>query len=194
MFFYIYFSLSSRFLLCFLLSVGDALGKLACEPVQTWFGSHSQALLSYPLSFFQLFHFLSPKWRLWLSLTTQSPPLRFAIATSTTEEALHHAIRFAFDGKRIDSMLLKFWSRLCESDDYTFLLWELGKWEERTRAIQCFEFAVQREQKHNKQGKWVSAMISILSRLGQVELAKECVWNLFKWDIWKYSLHIFGSN
>lgn len=66
MFFYIFFSLSSRFLLCFLLSVGDALGKLACEPVQTWFGSHSQALLSYPLSFFQLFHFLSPKWRIWL--------------------------------------------------------------------------------------------------------------------------------
>ena len=106
--FFIFFSLSSHFLLCFLLSVGDALGKLACKPVQTWFGSHSQALLSYPLSFFQLFHFLSPKWRLWLSLTTQSPPLRFAIATSTTEKALRHAIRFTFDCKGIDSMLLKF--------------------------------------------------------------------------------------
>ncbi|CBI36966.3 unnamed protein product, partial [Vitis vinifera] len=46
--------------------------------------------------------------------------------TSTAEEALRHAIRFASDDKGIDSVLLNFESRLCGSDDYTFLLRELG--------------------------------------------------------------------
>lgn len=53
----------------------------------TQLGSHSQALPSYPLSFFQLFHFLSPKWRLRLPLTAQSPPLN-PTKTSTTPKTL----------------------------------------------------------------------------------------------------------
>ncbi|WJZ90483.1 hypothetical protein VitviT2T_009624 [Vitis vinifera] len=92
--------------------------------------------------------------------------------TSTAEEALRHAIRFASDDKGIDSVLLNFESRLCGSDDYTFLLRELGNRGEWAKAIRCFEFAVRREQRRNEQGKLASAMISILGRLGQVELAK----------------------
>ncbi|XP_028070062.1 pentatricopeptide repeat-containing protein At4g26680, mitochondrial-like [Camellia sinensis] len=40
-------------------------------------------------------------------------------------------------------------------------------------AIRCFEFAVQRERRRNEQGKLASAMISVLGRLGKVDLAKK---------------------
>ncbi|CAL5437464.1 unnamed protein product [Camellia sinensis] len=95
--------------------------------------------------------------------------------TSTAEEALQQAIRYSGgdDNRHIDSLLRNFESRLCGTDDYTFLLRELGNRGEYSMAIRCFEFAVQRERRRNEQGKLASAMISVLGRLGKVDLAKK---------------------
>lgn len=49
---------------------------------------------------------------------------------------------------------------------------ELANQGECSMAIQCFEFAVGRERRRNEQGKLTSAIISILGRLGEVDLAK----------------------
>ncbi|KAL5700844.1 Pentatricopeptide repeat-containing protein gun1 [Ranunculus cassubicifolius] len=92
--------------------------------------------------------------------------------TSAAEEALQQALRFGRDDYSLDSVLRSYESRLSGSDDYGFLLRELGNRGECLKAVKCFEFAVQREQKRNEQGKLASAMISILGRLGRVDLAK----------------------
>ncbi|KAF8394680.1 hypothetical protein HHK36_020897 [Tetracentron sinense] len=92
--------------------------------------------------------------------------------TFVAEEALQQAIRFGGDEKSLESVLRSFESKLSGSDDYTFLLRELGNRGECSKAIHCFEFAVRRERKRNEQGKLASAMISILGRLGRADLAK----------------------
>ncbi|KAF8369365.1 hypothetical protein HHK36_032624 [Tetracentron sinense] len=92
--------------------------------------------------------------------------------TFVAEEALQQAIRFGGDDQTLDNVLLSFESKLSGSDDYTFLLRELGNRGECSKAIRCFEFAVRRERKRNEQGKLASAMISILGRLGRADLAK----------------------
>ncbi|KAL7200307.1 hypothetical protein ACSBR1_032268 [Camellia fascicularis] len=92
--------------------------------------------------------------------------------TSTAEEALHQAIRHSGDDRHIDGLLLNFEQKLCGTDDYTFLLRELGNRGEYSMAIRCFEFAVRRERRRNEQGKLASSMISVLGRLGKVDLAK----------------------
>ncbi|KAI9182718.1 hypothetical protein LWI28_028195 [Acer negundo] len=92
--------------------------------------------------------------------------------SSAAEEALQQVIQFAKDDKSLDNILLNLEGRLCGSDDYTFLLRELGNRGEWSKAIHCFDFAVKRERRKNDQGKLASAMISILGRLGKVELAK----------------------
>lgn len=89
------------------------------------------------------------------------------------EDALQQLIRCSGDDKLIDSVLLNFQSKLCGSDDYNFLLRELGNRNEWSMAIQCFEFAVSRERRRTEQGKLASSMISVLGRLGKVELAKK---------------------
>ncbi|KAH9786837.1 pentatricopeptide repeat-containing protein [Citrus sinensis] len=88
------------------------------------------------------------------------------------EEALHHVTAFARDDVSLGDILKKFEFKLCGADDYTFLLRELGNRGEWSKAIQCFAFAVKREERKNDQGKLASAMISILGRLGKVDLAK----------------------
>ncbi|PON45009.1 Smr domain containing protein [Trema orientale] len=92
--------------------------------------------------------------------------------TSVAEEALQQAIQFGKDDVGLDDVLLSFEPKLCGSDDYTFLLRELGNRGECRKAIRCFEFAVSRERRKTEQGKLTSAMISTLGRLGKVELAK----------------------
>ncbi|KAI3679087.1 hypothetical protein L6452_38395 [Arctium lappa] len=89
------------------------------------------------------------------------------------EDALHQLIRCSGDDRLIDSVLLGFQSKLCGSDDYNFLFRELGNRNESSMAIQCFEFAVTRERRRTEQGKLASSMISVLGRLGKVELAKK---------------------
>ncbi|XP_042492464.1 pentatricopeptide repeat-containing protein At2g31400, chloroplastic-like [Macadamia integrifolia] len=92
--------------------------------------------------------------------------------TSVAEEALQQAIHFAGNDKAFESVLLSFESKLSGSEDYGFLLRELGNRGECSMAIRCFEFAVRRERKRYEQGKLASAMISTLGRLGRVDLAK----------------------
>ncbi|KAG8663610.1 pentatricopeptide repeat-containing protein At2g31400, chloroplastic [Manihot esculenta] len=92
--------------------------------------------------------------------------------TSAAEEALHQVVLYAKDDQALENVLLNFESRFCGSDDYTFLLRELGNRGDSSKAIRCFEFAVRREKRKSEQGKLASAMISILGRLGKVELAK----------------------
>lgn len=92
--------------------------------------------------------------------------------TAVAEEALQQAIQFGKDDLGIDNVLLSFEPKLCGSDDYTFLLRELGNRGECRKAIKCFEFAVARERRKTEQGKLTSAMISTLGRLGKVDIAK----------------------
>nr|XP_027099613.1 pentatricopeptide repeat-containing protein At2g31400, chloroplastic-like isoform X1 [Coffea arabica] len=92
--------------------------------------------------------------------------------SSVAEEALLQAVRFSGDDARFDSILLAFEPKLCGTDDYTFLLRELGNRGEWSMAMRCFDFAVARERRRNDQGKLASSMISILGRLGKVDLAK----------------------
>lgn len=89
------------------------------------------------------------------------------------EDALHQLIRCSGDDRLVESVLLSFQSKLCGSDDYNFLFRELGNRNEWSMAIQCFEFAVSRERRRTEQGKLASSVISVLGRLGKVELAKK---------------------
>ncbi|KAF6170924.1 hypothetical protein GIB67_014741 [Kingdonia uniflora] len=91
---------------------------------------------------------------------------------SVAVEALHQAIQFGGNDEGLESVLKSFEMKMSGSDDYGFLLRELGNRGECSKAIKCFKFAVQRERKRNEQGKLASAMISILGRLGRVDLAK----------------------
>ncbi|KAL9385110.1 hypothetical protein Peur_022120 [Populus x canadensis] len=92
--------------------------------------------------------------------------------TSVAEEALQNVIEYGKDEGALENVLRNFESRLSGSDDYIFLLRELGNRGDCKKAICCFEFAVKRERKKNEQGKLASAMISTLGRLGKVEIAK----------------------
>ncbi|XP_065860295.1 pentatricopeptide repeat-containing protein GUN1, chloroplastic [Euphorbia lathyris] len=92
--------------------------------------------------------------------------------SSVAEEALQLVVQFGQDNTALENILLDFESRLSGSDDYTFLLRELGNRGDSAKAIRCFEFAVRREKRRIEQGKLASAMISTLGRLGKVELAK----------------------
>ncbi|KAL4558898.1 hypothetical protein LXL04_037103 [Taraxacum kok-saghyz] len=89
------------------------------------------------------------------------------------EDALQQLIRCSGDDRLVESVLLNFQSKLCGSDDYNFLLRELGNRNEWSMAIQCFEFAVSRERRRTEQGKLASSMISVLGRLGKIDLAKK---------------------
>ncbi|KAL3517356.1 hypothetical protein ACH5RR_019945 [Cinchona calisaya] len=93
--------------------------------------------------------------------------------SSMAEEVLQQAIRFTGDDARLDAILLSFESKLCGSDDYNFLLRELGNRGEWSMAMRCFDFAISRERRRNDQGRLASSMISILGRLGKVDLAKK---------------------
>ncbi|KAJ0743428.1 putative Smr domain, tetratricopeptide-like helical domain superfamily, Smr domain superfamily [Helianthus annuus] len=91
----------------------------------------------------------------------------------SAEEALQQLIRASGDDRLVENVLHSFQLKLCGSDDYNFLLRELGNRNEWSMAIQCFEFAVNRERRRTEQGKLASSVISVLGRLGKVELAKK---------------------
>ncbi|XP_010026088.3 pentatricopeptide repeat-containing protein At2g31400, chloroplastic [Eucalyptus grandis] len=92
--------------------------------------------------------------------------------TSVADEALQHAVRYGKDEKGFENVLLTFQSKLCGADDYTFLLREFGNRGEHWKVVRCFEFAVRRERRKNEQGKLASSAISVLGRLGKVDLAR----------------------
>ncbi|CAM8925038.1 unnamed protein product [Rhodiola kirilowii] len=93
--------------------------------------------------------------------------------TSFAEDALLQAIRLDGDHHTFDALLHSFAPKLSGSEDYTFLLRELGNRGDCSKALRCFEFAVKRERRKNELGKLASAMISILGRMGKVDLAKK---------------------
>ncbi|CAH2059920.1 unnamed protein product [Thlaspi arvense] len=100
---------------------------------------------------------------------------RATVATrhsSAAEEALQSAIKFSGDDDMFQNLLLSLESKLRGSDDYTFILRELGNRGECDKAVGFYEFAVIRERRKIEQGKLASAMISTLGRLGKVAIAK----------------------
>lgn len=89
------------------------------------------------------------------------------------EEALQQAIACSGDDRLFEKILLSFQSKLFGTDDFIYLLRELGNRGEWSMAIRCFDFAVSRERRRNEQGKLASSLISILGRLGKVDLAEK---------------------
>ncbi|KAM7277035.1 hypothetical protein ACFE04_018901 [Oxalis oulophora] len=85
--------------------------------------------------------------------------------------ALQNVVEYGCDDRMMETILLDYEPDLCGTDDYTYLLRELGNRGDYARAIKCFEFAVKRESGKTEQGKLASAMISTLGRLGKVDLA-----------------------
>ncbi|VFQ68669.1 unnamed protein product [Cuscuta campestris] len=96
------------------------------------------------------------------------------------DEALEEALSCAGDDSALDSLLLSFQPKLCRTEDYTFLLRELGNRGHCSMALRCFDFALRRERKRNEQGKLASSMISTLGRLGKVDLAEQVFENALK--------------
>eukprot|EP00252_Welwitschia_mirabilis_P010918 TRINITY_DN2458_c0_g1_i1.p1 TRINITY_DN2458_c0_g1~~TRINITY_DN2458_c0_g1_i1.p1 ORF type:complete len:853 (+),score=132.61 TRINITY_DN2458_c0_g1_i1:553-3111(+) len=64
-------------------------------------------------------------------------------------------------------------SRVFGPEDYGFLLRELGNRGECSKVLRCFNWSVRHEKRKNEQAKLVSIVISILGRLGRVDLAQE---------------------
>ncbi|KAI7729428.1 hypothetical protein M8C21_010266 [Ambrosia artemisiifolia] len=93
--------------------------------------------------------------------------------SDSAKEALQQLIISSGDDHLVENVLHTFETKLHGSDDYNYLLRELGNRNESSMAIQCFEFAVNREKKRTEQGKLASSVISVLGRLGKVELAKK---------------------
>ncbi|CAF1865585.1 pentatricopeptide repeat-containing protein GUN1, chloroplastic [Brassica napus] len=93
--------------------------------------------------------------------------------SSAAEEALQSAITFSGeDDETFQSLISSFEPKLRGSDDYTFILRELGNRGECDKAVTFYEFAVLRERRKIEQGKLASAMIGTLGRLGKVSIAK----------------------
>ncbi|KAG5396678.1 hypothetical protein IGI04_018492 [Brassica rapa subsp. trilocularis] len=88
--------------------------------------------------------------------------------------ALHSLTAFSGDDGEttFQSLISTFEPTLHSSDDYTFLLRELGNRGECDKALLLYHFAVQRERRKNERGKLASAMIGTLGRLGKVSIAK----------------------
>ncbi|KAK1291698.1 Pentatricopeptide repeat-containing protein [Acorus calamus] len=98
---------------------------------------------------------------------------RAARHTSAAEEALQHVIRGRDDDEGgLERLLSGFERRLSGSEDYLFILRELGNRGELSKALRCFEFAVRRERGATEKGKLASAAISVLGRLGRADLAR----------------------
>lgn len=93
--------------------------------------------------------------------------------SAAAEAALHQALVCGSEEVNgLDHVLLSFEPQLRASDDYTFLLRELGNRGDWMKAMRCFEFAIKREKRKNELGKLASSMISTLGRLGKIDLAK----------------------
>lgn len=90
------------------------------------------------------------------------------LAEVALDQALH------IDPRDNIASLMTYWSpKLSGSEDYAYILRELGNRAECKKAIECFEWAVSRERRRNEQGKLLSILISILGRHGKVGLARQ---------------------
>ncbi|XP_048493548.1 pentatricopeptide repeat-containing protein GUN1, chloroplastic isoform X2 [Beta vulgaris subsp. vulgaris] len=88
------------------------------------------------------------------------------------EDALRQVTQSAIDEHQFENILVGFQGKLFGSEDYCFLLRELGNRGECSKAVVCYEFAVQRERKFSERGKLASTMISVMGRLGKVDSAR----------------------
>lgn len=91
--------------------------------------------------------------------------------TLNAEEALHQTLKQSPDN--IFNILTAFQAKLSSSNDYLYLIRELGNRGDSARAVRCFEFAVRRENRRTEQGKLASTVISVLGRLGKTESARK---------------------
>ncbi|KAL1542616.1 Pentatricopeptide repeat-containing protein gun1, chloroplastic [Salvia divinorum] len=92
--------------------------------------------------------------------------------SAAAEEALQLVLSRGCEVSNIDNILVDFQPKLRASDDYTFLLRELGNRGDWVNAMRCFQFAITHEKRRNEKGKLASSMISTLGRLGKADLAK----------------------
>ncbi|KAL4202411.1 hypothetical protein AMTRI_Chr02g220890 [Amborella trichopoda] len=111
--------------------------------------------------------------------------------SSVAETALGH-LTCADSDATVEAILTNLVFSVSSSEDFLFLLRELGNRGECSKAIRCFEFAVSREKRRTEQGKLVSVMISILGRLGKVDIARE-VFETARKDGYGNSVYAFSS-
>lgn len=70
-------------------------------------------------------------------------------------------------------MLLSFGVSLSGSDDYGYLVRELGEQGDCSKIIRCFRFGILRMRDPTERGKLLTAVIGSLGRMGRSDLAKE---------------------
>ncbi|XP_057518903.1 pentatricopeptide repeat-containing protein GUN1, chloroplastic [Amaranthus tricolor] len=92
--------------------------------------------------------------------------------SSFAEDILFQATHSDVDEHQFENLLLGFQLKLSGSEDYCFLLREFGNRGDYSKAVLCYQFAVQRERKASEKGKLASTMISVMGRLGKVDLAR----------------------
>ncbi|XP_021837020.1 pentatricopeptide repeat-containing protein GUN1, chloroplastic [Spinacia oleracea] len=98
------------------------------------------------------------------SLSTRHSPV--------AEDFLTQSSAATVDDDQFQVLLMGFQARLSGSEDFCFLLRELGNRGESSKAVVCYDFAVQRESKMSERGKLASTMISVMGRLGNVDSAR----------------------
>ncbi|KAJ4891395.1 hypothetical protein Rs2_31143 [Raphanus sativus] len=94
--------------------------------------------------------------------------------STAAEHALHTLTAFSGsdNDETFQTLISTLEPTLRSSDDYTFLLRELGNRGECHKALLFYNFSIQRERRNNERGKLASAMIGTLGRLGKADIAK----------------------
>ncbi|MQL78539.1 hypothetical protein Taro_010972 [Colocasia esculenta] len=79
------------------------------------------------------------------------------------------------DGESVASILLCFELMLSGPDDYIHLIRQLGERGEydRPKVLECFHFAMPLMRDPTERGKLLTALISVLGKMGRADLAKE---------------------
>ena len=79
------------------------------------------------------------------------------------------------NGESFTETLLAYEYILSGSDDYSHIIRQLGEQRSRScgKALECFRFAMPKMKDHTERGKLLTAMISVLGKMGRADLAKE---------------------
>uniref|UniRef100_A0A1D1XIL5 Pentatricopeptide repeat-containing protein At2g31400, chloroplastic n=1 Tax=Anthurium amnicola TaxID=1678845 RepID=A0A1D1XIL5_9ARAE len=79
------------------------------------------------------------------------------------------------DGESVTNLLLSYELMLSGPDDYVHLIRQLGERGECDcpKVVECFHFAMPRMRDPTERGKLLTAMISVLGKMGRADLAKE---------------------
>ncbi|CAA7388393.1 unnamed protein product [Spirodela intermedia] len=78
-------------------------------------------------------------------------------------------------GESLTNLLLNYDLILSGSDDYVHLIRQLGERGDKgcLKVVECFHFAMPRMRDHTEKGKLLTALISVLGKMGRPDLAKE---------------------